>query len=122
MRDLRDFQPQHLYGVTQRGNQGKWVYRDDDDFRKALELMRRYARRYEVRIHGYCLMHNHGHWIFEASTEDSISNLMRDMQGNYSRYLNQKYKDRPWVLFVPFGRKADPGMMAYFRAGPVNAL
>ncbi|MBY0506728.1 MAG: hypothetical protein K2X03_22605, partial [Bryobacteraceae bacterium] len=43
-----------------------------------------------------------------------------DMQGNYSRYLNQKYRDRPWVLFVPFGREGDPGMMAYFRAGPVN--
>ena len=77
MRPIRDFRPQQLYGVTQRGNQGQWVYRDDQDFQKALDLMERYATRYGVNIHGWCLMHNHGHWIFEASSEDSISNLMR---------------------------------------------
>ena len=32
----KTFIPQQLYGVTQRGNQGQWVYRDDQDFRKAL--------------------------------------------------------------------------------------
>ena len=79
MRPIRDFRPQQLYGVTQRGNQGQWVYRDDQDFRKALDLMARFAARYGVNIHGWCLMHNHGHWIFEASSEDSISNLMRDI-------------------------------------------
>ena len=26
MRPIRDFRPQQLYGVTQRGNQGQWVY------------------------------------------------------------------------------------------------
>ena len=44
---FRDFRPQQLYGVTQRGNQGRWVYRDDQDFRKALDLMARFAARYE---------------------------------------------------------------------------
>ena len=29
MRPIRDFRPQQLYGVTQRGTQGQWVYRDD---------------------------------------------------------------------------------------------
>ena len=54
MRSIRDFRPQQLYGVTQRGNQGQWVYRDDQDFRKALDLMARYAARYGVNIHGWC--------------------------------------------------------------------
>ena len=34
----RDFRPQQLYGVTQRGNQGQWVYRDDQDFQQGLGL------------------------------------------------------------------------------------
>ena len=108
MRPERDFRPQQLYGVTQRGNQGQWVYRDDQDFRKALDLMERYLARYGVNIHGWCLIHNHGHWIFEASSEDSISNLMRDMQSCYSRYLNLKYQKQPWKLLVPltlYGRR-----------------
>ena len=52
MRPVRDFRPQQLYGVTQRGNQGQWVYRDDQDFRKALDLMAHYAARYGVNH--YC--------------------------------------------------------------------
>jgi REP element-mobilizing transposase RayT len=80
MRPNRDFRPHQLYAITQRGNQGQWVYRDDQDFTRALDLMRHYALRHDVQIHGWCLMHNHGHWVFEASTAASISNLMRDMQ------------------------------------------
>ena len=123
MRPERDFRPQQLYGVTQRGNQGQWVYRDDQDFRKALDLMERYAARYGVNIHGWCLMHNHGHWIFEASSEDSISNLMRDMQSGYSRYLNRRYQKEPWKLLAPltlYGRRARKMFSPYRRAGPVN--
>ena len=123
MRPERDFRPQQLYGVTQRGNQGQWVYRDDQDFRKGLDLMERYAARYGVNIHGWCLMHNHGHWIFEASSEDSISNLMRDMQSGYSRYLNKKYRAAPWLLMAPlaiYGRRNKRMYSLYRRAGPVN--
>ena len=71
--------------------------------------MERYSARYGVNIHGWCLMHNHGHWIFEASSEDSISNLMRDMQSNYSRYVNRRYQKEPWKLLAPltlYGRRA----------------
>ncbi len=123
MRPVRDFRPQQLYGVTQRGNQGQWVYRDDQDFQQALDLMGKSAARYGVNIHGWCLMHNHGHFIFEASSEDSISNLMRDMQGCYSRYLNKKYRLEPWLLLAPltvYGRRARKMYSSYRRAGPVN--
>ena len=68
-------------------------------------------------------MHNHGHWIFEASSEDSISNLMRDMQGVYSRYLNRKYQKEPWLLMAPltlYGRRNKRMYSLYRRAGPVN--
>jgi len=74
------------------------VFKDEGDFLKALSSMDRYSEIHEVEVHGYCLMHNHGHWMFEASTEESISNLMRDMQGCDSRYLNKKYKDAPELL------------------------
>jgi putative transposase len=105
MRPNRDFRPGQLYAVTQRGNQGQWMYLDEDDFLEALRLMRHYAAVHEVKIHGWCLMHNHGHWIFEASTAESISNLMRDMQGCYSRYLNRRYRATSWKLLAPFGQK-----------------
>ena len=39
----RDFRPQQLYAVTQRGYQGQWVYRDAEDFEQALIYMRKYT-------------------------------------------------------------------------------
>ena len=121
MRPQRDFRPQQLYAITQRGNQGQWVYRDAEDFTKALDLIRKYATLHEVAVHGWCLLHNHGHWIFEASTPDSISNLMRDMQSRYSHYLNTKYKATPWLLIAPlYGCRDLDHFSPYLRMGPVN--
>jgi REP element-mobilizing transposase RayT len=102
MRANRDFRPLQLYGVTQRGNQGQWVYRDEEDFRQAVALMARYSKMHDVRVHGWCLMHNHGHWILEASTEESISNFMRDMQGRYSFFLNRSIGWRLGCCWVPW--------------------
>ncbi len=121
MRRHRDIRPQQVYGVTQRGNQGQWVSLDRQDFRKWKDLMRKCARRYEVRVHGYCLMHSHGHWMFEASTSESISNVMRDMQSQYSRYLNERYREEPWRLICALGTKiCPPHLSAYRKTGPVN--
>ena len=123
MRPKRDFRPRGLYGITQRGNQGQWVYRDDEDFERALEYMRKYSEMHAVVVHGYVLMHNHGHWLFEASTAESISNLMRDMQSRFSRYLNRKYERMPWVLVGPLAGLTWEDLAAfspYRRTGPVN--
>ena len=119
MRPKRDFRPQQLYAITQRGNQGQWVYRDAEDFTKALDFIRKYATLHQVAVHGWCLLHNHDHWIFEASTTDSISNLMRDMQSRYSHYLNVKYRATPWLLIAPlFGCKDLDHFSPYLRMGP----
>jgi len=121
MRRRRDIRPQQVYGVTQRGNQGQWVSLGRQDFRKWIDIMRKCARRYEVRVHGYCLMHDHGHWMFEASTAESISNVMRDMQSQYSRYLNQRYREEPWRLICALGTQVcPPHLSAYRKSGPVN--
>jgi len=71
MRDLCGFVPGQIYGVTERGNNGQWVFEDEEDFLKALSLMDCNSEIHEVKVHGYYLMHNHGHWMFEASTEES---------------------------------------------------
>ena len=121
VRPPRDYRPQQLYAVTQRGNQGQWMYLDTEDFERALTLMRHFSRRHQVAILGYCLLHNHGHWLVEASTPDSISNFMRDLQGRYSYDFNRKYGARPWVLLAPLDGACDVASFSrYRRAGPVN--
>ena len=83
--------------------------------------MKHYAAKYGVKVHVWCLVHNHGHWVFEASSRESISSLMRDVQGQYSRYLNQKYAKEPWRLWgVLRSRGKGKKFSKYLRAGPVN--
>ena len=119
MRPPRDFRPQQLYAVTQRGNAGQWVHRDREDFEEARRLMIRYAGMHQVNIHFYIQLHNHSHWVFEASDGESISNLMRDMQGNYSRYLNRKYRKKPWLLRAPLlGAKRRKDLTRYLPDAP----
>ena len=64
-----------------RGNQGQWVYRDAEDFTKALDLIRKYATLHQVAVHGWCLLHNHGHWIFE------VTSAVRQSPNDQSRRL-----------------------------------
>ena len=71
MRELRDFRPQQLYGVTQRGNRGQWVYRDTEDFLESMRLMDRASRRYGVRIHGWCM----SRIMFEMDSADDASKI-----------------------------------------------
>jgi len=40
------------------------MYLDADDFGEALRLMRHYAKVHGVKVHGWCLMPNHGQLIF----------------------------------------------------------
>jgi len=76
------------------------VFKDEEDFLKALSLIDRYSEIHAVKVHGYSLMNNHGHWMFEASTEESIS-------------------DAPKLLVGPLDLPAAI-LSRYFRAGPVN--
>ncbi len=44
--------------------------------------------------------------------------MMRDMQAQYSRYLNKKYADRPDLLLAPLmGERARRKFSKFLRAG-----
>lgn len=100
-RPHRNFRPFGIYHVVQRGNKGQWVFCDDDDFSFSLDLLKKKAPTYGVTVHAYCLTHNQGQWLLEPASKSGLSCLMRDMQCRMSKYLNRKYKDKPWRLFVP---------------------
>ena len=60
MRPPRNYLSHQIYLITQRGNQGQWVYGDTEDFDMAVCFLRRYAPRHQVDIIGWKLLHNEG--------------------------------------------------------------
>jgi hypothetical protein len=94
-RPRRNIRPGRLYLVSQQGNKKHPVYPDDEDRAFATHLLHICSLRYGVTVIAYGYGEHEGRWLLKPSTRRGISNLMRDMQGTYSRYLNRKYDHRP---------------------------
>ena len=63
--------------ITQRGNRRADVFFDDEDRRRYLFLLGRYAERHGLAIWAYCLMTNHVHFVAVPSDEASPLLLVR---------------------------------------------
>jgi len=83
-----DYTPYHI--IT-RGNQRQRIFRDDDDFRRYLNMVKRTCKKYEVNLYGYCLMPNHVRLLAEPKKCVYLSKWMHWVNRDYSAYFNTKY-------------------------------
>jgi len=99
--------PNNFYHVYARGHGRMAVFREDEDYRVFLNLIKRYLD-IDVKcdsngvaytnLHGrieltcYCLMPNHFHLLLYQIDEHAMPRLMRGIMTSYSRYFNKKYE------------------------------
>jgi putative transposase len=67
------------------------LFKDDDDKKKYLFLIKKYKTIYNFKLYGYCLMDNHLHLIIDANGAD-ISKVMHGINFSYAMYFNKKHK------------------------------
>jgi putative transposase len=67
------------------------LYKDDEDKKKYLSLVKKYKEIYNIKIYGYCLMDNHCHLVIDSNGAD-ISKVMHGINFSYAMYFNKKYK------------------------------
>lgn len=67
------------------------LFKDDEDKKKYLALIKKYKQLYNIKIYGYCLMDNHSHLVVDANGAD-ISKVMHGINFSYAMYFNKKYK------------------------------
>jgi putative transposase len=116
-RDYKQFAPGNLMHVYNRGNNKGKIFLDKQDRRAFLfrlglclgysedELRREkllslpYSRiritevnKNEFKLHGFCLMPNHFHFLVEQVGDKPISSLILKLCTSYSKYFNQKYR------------------------------
>ena len=53
-----------------------------------------YSKKYEVKIHAWCLMTNHIHLLCTPRLECGISKMMQSVNRQYVRYFNYQYQRR----------------------------
>jgi len=79
------------YHLINRGVARANVYLNDTDKDKFLEILCKACFDYKANLHDYCLMDNHYHLLIETK-QDNLSLLMRQINCNYAKYFNKKYK------------------------------
>jgi REP element-mobilizing transposase RayT len=79
-----------LYHVTARGNERKFVFRDDEDRARFLAVFGQVCDRYHWRCLACCLMGNHYHLVVETLVA-SLSRGMRQLNGVYSQRFNRRH-------------------------------
>ena len=67
------------------------LFKDADDKKKYLSLIKKYKILYDFKLYGYCLMDNHLHLIIDANGSD-ISKVMHGINFSYAMYFNKKHK------------------------------
>jgi putative transposase len=89
-RHLRIEYPNAFYHVYSRGNQKQPIFFSDDDRFFYLRILGKAAERLSARVHVYCLMPNHYHFILETPLAN-LSQIMHFINTSYSVYLNLKH-------------------------------
>jgi REP-associated tyrosine transposase len=79
-----------LCHVISRGNNREWVFNDDEDFGKYLELCRRYKEKYGVKVYSWAMMNNHVHLLLETTEGSSLSKFMQGINLAYTIWFNGK--------------------------------
>jgi putative transposase len=74
--------------VTQRGVRSLDVFRDDDDRREYLRLLRGQSERFGLRILAWCLMSNHVHLVAVPKREESLALAVGEAHRRYTRMVN----------------------------------
>ncbi len=85
----RDWKVGEVYHVYQRGSRKQRVFQTRAQLVSYLDQFDRLARRYRVRIHAFCLMSNHVHFVLEPRAKWGISQVMQHLQSHYARGVHQ---------------------------------
>ena len=89
-RPLRIEYPGAVYHITNRGNDKKAVFKDDEDRETFLKILAFVNKRYHWLCHAYCLMDNHYHLMIETP-DGNLSLGMRQLNGVYTQARNKRH-------------------------------
>lgn len=88
----RVFLPNQPIHLVQRGHNSSQVFHGAKDAKIYLSWLKDTSLKHDVAVHAYVLMPDHVHLLMSPKTEQSIPRAMRDLNWNYSRYVNAEYK------------------------------
>lgn len=81
-----------------QGINREFIFENDKQKQKYLNLMKKYSQKYELLIISYCIMDNHAHLLTYTNDTKRLSLFMKDINTEYALYYN-KLKNRVGYVF-----------------------
>lgn len=107
-----------LHHVISRGNANQEIFRDIDDYKKYLSLLKEAIAAHPLYIYNYVLLKSTIHLLVEPQQDNSLSKAMESVTREYAKYFNQKYNSIGHVFsgrFKSFAIQPDQYFMACSR-------
>jgi REP element-mobilizing transposase RayT len=82
--------PEGIYHISLKGFSDSWLFKNDEDRNKFLDILKKYQLVYLFRIYEYCIMGTHCHLLIHSNGAD-ISKFMHGINQSYAIYYNKKY-------------------------------
>lgn len=89
-RPLRLHVPGAVYHVMSRGNNKQFIFTDDVDRRRYLEILSEVLPRFGIRCFSYCLMSDHFHLLLGVGALP-LSRLMQQLNSRYCQWFNRRH-------------------------------
>jgi len=83
-----------LYYIVARANYGGSLFNDDADCRQYLELLEKYKQQHQFKLFAYHLARNSVTLLIQTAPGITISDIMRDLSSNYTKYFNGRHTKR----------------------------
>jgi putative transposase len=82
----------HVFHILTRGNNREDIFRDEIDYQKYLEILKRYKEKYQFKLYHYVLMRNHVHLVLETLEEGgSLAEVMKGINLSYAQHYKRRY-------------------------------
>jgi putative transposase len=83
---------EQVYHILTRGNNRKDVFKEEKDYEKYGDILRRYKEKYGFRLYHFVFMRNHIHLVLEpAEGGGSLAEIMKGVNLSYAQYYKKRY-------------------------------
>lgn len=83
-----------LYYITTKVDYKLNLFRDDSDKNRYLFFIFEYKGLYNFKLYSLVLTSNESHLLIEPSQQFTVSQIMHDVNINYTKYYNKKYEKK----------------------------